>query len=288
MSKLPNKFAVLIVTHNRADRVVTIKTLRRDGYTGPIHLICDDLDPALKDYQDRFPGQVQVFNKQEVAPTFDVGDNFQEMRSVVYARNVSFEIAKRLGLESFVLLDDDYSQFQYRWADGETYNNCALCRNLDEVFAAMIEFLLETNTDCIAFAQGGDYIGGENSNIAFDPLRRRKLMNSFFCLTSRPFQFKGIMNEDVNTYTEQAAYGKLFFTLPQIALMQTATQQNDGGLTDIYKAFGTYVKSFYTVMFQPSSVTVSVMGDPHPRLHHRIDWASTVPMILSDKYKKRG
>lgn len=287
MNETLNKFAAFILTHNRANRVTTYKTLRRDGYTGRIVLICDDQDPALKDYQIRYPGEVEIFNKREIAQTFDVGDNFQEFRSVVYARNACFEIARRLGLESFLQLDDDYSQFQYRWGDRETYNSCLLSRKLDLIFEAMIQFLRDTRADSIAFAQGGDYIGGKTSNIAFDPLRRRKVMNSFFCLTDRPFQFKGIMNDDVNTYVEQAAYGKLFFTMPQIALMQTATQQHEGGLTDIYKTFGTYVKSFYTVMFQPSSVFVTVMGDPHPRLHHRITWADTVPMLLSEKHKKQ-
>jgi hypothetical protein len=56
-------------------------------------------------------------------------------------------------------------------------------------------------------------------------------------------------------------------------------------MTEIYLDQGTYVKSFFSVMFQPSSIKVEY----HPvmrRIHHRIDWEKTVPLILSETLKK--
>ena len=64
------------------------------------------------------------------------------------------------------------------------------------------------------------------------------------------------------------------------------TQANAGGLTDIYLDNGTYVKSFYSVMFCPSAVKVSMMGDTQMRIHHKVYWNYCVPKIINEKYKK--
>ena len=70
-------------------------------------------------------------------------------------------------------------------------------------------------------------------------------------------------------------------------LDQTLTQKKTGGNTDAYLQYGTYVKSFYSVMCNPSSVKISMMGETHRRIHHAVDWEHTVPKIISDKYKKK-
>jgi hypothetical protein len=111
-------------------------------------------------------------------------------------------------------------------------------------------------------------------------------MNSFFCSTKRPFKFLGTINEDVTTYARLGSIGDLFFTVPNVSLKQTDTQSNNGGLTDFYLAEGTYIKSFYSVLFSPSSVTVSVLNTENSRLHHRVAWNNTIPKILNEQYKK--
>lgn len=49
-------------------------------------------------------------------------------------------------------------------------------------------------------------------------------------------------------------------------------------MTDLYldSDSGTCIKSFYTVMYCPSSVQIGELVDhrsPHPRLHHKINWS---------------
>jgi len=78
----------------------------------------------------------------------------------------------------------------------------------------------------------------------------------------------------------------LFGTIPMISLVQAATQSQKSGMTDAYQKFGTYVKSFTTVMMFPSSVRVSVMHSLNPRMHHLIKWKNTTPVIVSAKHKK--
>jgi hypothetical protein len=113
-------------------------------------------------------------------------------------------------------------------------------------------------------------------------------MNTFICSTDRPFQFFGRINEDVNTYTNLGNRGGLFFTVINVAIIQKQTQSNSGGMTDLYLDSGTYVKSFYSVMYTPSAVKIADMGHTHRRLHHKINWSSAVPVILSEAHRKAG
>jgi len=98
--------------------------------------------------------------------------------------------------------------------------------------------------------------------------------------------FLSRLNEDVNTYLSLGNRGDLFFTINQLQLNQLATQKNKGGMTDAYLEGGTYVKSFYTVMYCPSFTKVTIMGSKNKRLHHRISWINAVPVIIDEKYKK--
>lgn len=41
---MTNDFCVFILTHGRADNVVTLKTLLADGYTGDWYMVIDDED----------------------------------------------------------------------------------------------------------------------------------------------------------------------------------------------------------------------------------------------------
>ena len=111
-------------------------------------------------------------------------------------------------------------------------------------------------------------------------------MNTFLCSTERPFKFIGRMNEDVTTYVNLGSKGDIFMTIPNISITQLPTQQEKGGLTELYLKYGTYVKSFFSVMYNPSSIKVSSIGDVNPRIHHRVNWNNAVPKIISEKYKK--
>lgn len=283
-------FAIFILTHGRAENVATYKTLRKQGYTGKIYLAVDDEDSQIADYKKHFGDQVIVFSKQEAIDMTDSGDNFGKRNSVVYARNYNFKLAEKVGVKYFLQLDDDYNQFRFTFNNNRDYitQNIQI-NNLDVVISAMLEFYKTSGALTIAMSQGGDFIGGEGSNVS--KLHRngqfsRKAMNSFFCTTDRPFKFMGRINEDVNAYCEIGLRGGLFITVPRIRLEQAQTQANSGGLTDIYLDLGTYVKSFYSVMYAPSCVKIAEMGVTSRRLHHRVKWKNASPKIVSEDFKK--
>ena len=283
-------FAAIILTHARADRVRTYNTLRRRGYTGRIILLIDEEDNQRDEYLARYPGEVEQFSKAEWAERVDVGDNFSGRGVVVYARNAVWEVARRIGLKWFVVLDDDYTYFSHRFARDATYKQI-LSKRLDDVFAAFVDYLRATPFVTVCMAQGGDYIAGGAGVLAIKG--KRKAMNVFFCATERVFPFCGRLNEDVTAYTSEQIRGAAMITHNGFSVCQCATQSNKGGLTEAYLEVGTYVKSFYSIMYAPSCVRISVLsghknGVSHRRIHHRVNWNMAAPKIVPEIYRKEA
>lgn len=279
-----NDFAVFILSHGRPDNIKTLKILEDGNYTGDWYIVIDNEDKAADRYYDLYGDKVIMFNKLEVAEKIDEGDNFKERRTVVYARNAVFDIAKQMGLKYFLQLDDDYTYISYRRIEGD---KLAVIRvnNLDDLFKAMIEFLEVSGAKTVCFAQGGDLPGGKD-NQNFHKGILRKAMNSFFCKTDDRIEFVGKLNEDVSSYALYGSQGALFFTISSVNIVQTEKQKNEGGITDVYNKFGSYVQAMYSVMYMPSAIKVGVMGTKKIRVHKRLYWEHCVPKILNEKYKK--
>jgi len=286
--KANKKFAVFILTHGRPDKVVTYQSLRKSGYTGDIYLICDDGDKTLDQYKKNYNEKVIVFSKKDYKEKFDVMDNLINDKVIVYARNACYDIARSLGLDYFFEYEDDYNQFSFRKIDGQILR-AIQAKQMDAILESMIKCLDDTNSCTIAFAQAGEFMGGVKSfsNLTY----KRKAMNSFvFKVNENPkddLMFVGRMNDDVNTYLSQGKIGKLFFQVTNMSVVQTITQKSSGGNTEIYKDFGTYAKSFYSVMIEPSCCKIGLVGTAEKRIHHAISWKYAVPKILNEQYKKQ-
>jgi hypothetical protein len=283
---MDNNFAVFILTHGRPNKVYTYDTIRRQGYTGKIYIVIDNEDKTAEKYYKKFGKEnVIMFNKKKVAKTFDEFDNFQDRRSIVYARNACFDIAKDLEIKYFLQLDDDYTDFYYRINQDLQHprNFYMVKNNLDKIFSALLEYYISIPALTIAASQRGDWFGGKR---IFGKPPKRKAMNSFFCSTDRPFKFIGRINEDVNSYTSIQQKGNLFLTIPFVQLTQNQTQSNSGGMTEIYLDNGTYIKSFYTIICAPSCTTINIMGKNQKRLYHAIKWDNAAPCIISETHRK--
>jgi hypothetical protein len=281
---IPDNFCVFILTHGRPNKVYTINSLKKSGYTGKVYIVIDNEDKTAEEYRKKY-NNVLIFDKKKTAKTFDEGDNFNDRRAIIYARNACFDLAKKVNCRYFVQLDDDYTGFFYRFDDKLKYAFKPI-KSLDAILCAMLRFYQKTPFSSIAMAQGGDYLGGELSTMANSVKGKRKAMNSFLCDTENPFSFVGRINEDVNTYTALQRAGLTFLTLNQVSLGQKTTQKNKGGMTELYRDSGTYVKSFYSIMYAPSCVKIKEMGQTNRRLHHCVNWDKAAPLIIEEKHKK--
>jgi len=270
-------FAIFIMVHGRPDKMWTYHRLRRGGYTGKIFLVADDLDETLDRYKKIYKDELIVFDKKKASLDMDAGDNSGDLRSTLFAANKIFDLAEERGIEYFYIMCDDYYYFGYRYDTG-----AKIIKNLDNVFDIMVDFYKSVDIKSLCFSQGGDHIGG------FTKIKmKRKAMNSFLCTPKRRFKFMGRMNEDVTTYTNLGSKGDVFFTFTNLQLDQKDSQIEKKGLSEMYLDNGTYTKSFFSVMYNPSNTKVSMMNANNKRIHHSISWKNTTPMIINEDYKKR-
>ena len=277
-------FAALILTHGRANNVKTVKSLQKAGYTGKYYIVIDDEDDQENEYRRIYGDKVISFCKESRAKVTDVGDTSKERRCIIFARNEAFSIARDLGLKYFIELDDDYTAFSYLYVENEKLRHTPI-KQLDRVFEVLICFLDVSGAKSVAIAQGGDLIGG-GKNPRWKQQLLRKAMNSFVCRVDNPINFVGRINEDVNTYVTGGIRGELYFTTLKAMLNQEPTQKSKGGMTDNYLDGGTYVKTFYSVVYAPSCVKVASMGVANQRCHHHVNWNACCPKIINEKWRK--
>lgn len=281
-------FVVFILTHGRVDNQYTYRSLCEQGYTGRCVFVLDNEDGQVEEYKRRYGADnCYVFDKLAMSKRID--EVFRgDRRVIVYARNACFDAARDLGYKYFIELDDDYTSFVWRFDAECAYTpKTPKIKNLDVVFESMLRYYINTPLTSLAMAQGGDFIGGSSNQMLRSIGTKRKAMNSFICSVDRPFEFKGRINEDVNAYTQLTSVGKIFLTIVQCNLQQKITQSNGGGMTDVYRDSGTYVKSFSSVIVFPSGVKVTLLNSHHKRIHHNVYWEHTAPKILQEKWRKK-
>jgi hypothetical protein len=284
--KILKNFAAFILTHGRANQVLTYSALRKAGYTGKIYLVVDSEDSELELYKENYGDEVLIFDKSDYVGKFDMGDNFKELRSVIYARHACYDLAVKVGIKYLIQLDDDYSLFRYKFDNELKYGDFPI-RNLNKIFGFVLNYYIKTGIKTIAFSQGGDFLGENDGTLSMKVYMLRKAMNTYITSVDNRLEFKGTMNSDATIYVNEGRTGSIFFTTNFISINQKQTQSLSGGITQVYQEKGTYIKSFYTVMYNPSSVIISCMGQVYRRLHHRVLWKQAVPMIIREEHKKQ-
>lgn len=274
-----NDFCIFVLSHGKPEND-TMKQLELCGNKYPTYLFIDDEDPKMNEYISKYgKDNVCVFSKKEYADKFDMMDNLNRIDGIpVYARNACFDYAEKLGYKYFLELDDDYTEFAFRFP----------CRkwvhlkdsDINKVFTLYVDYFESTPIKCLAFMQGGDF------SCMYEGKGKRKAMNCMFCSVDRRFDFVGRMNEDVNAYTVGNMRGDIFISFANVTIHQRQTQTT-GGMAKEYLEFGTYAKSFYSVLQCPSFVKISVLQTPSSfRIHHNVSQRYGVAKIISERYKK--
>ena len=283
------RFAVFILSHGRAGNIKTLRPLLDVGnYSGNWYIVLDNEDESADKYKSCYgENRIIIFDRPSIIKKTDPGTNDKNSMGVVFARNACWDIAESLGLEYFLMLEDDYLSFEYRYPlNGKLM--VADIKNLDRLFDTFLDFLETSKAATVAMAQGGDFIGGLDSGTYRQGIKR-KAMNTFFCMTSRRIWFMGKNNDDCTTYVTLGNRGVLFMTYTKVAIRQEETQKQKGGMSEFFKAGGAgFIKPFTTVIYAPQAVKVSAMGVTHKRFHHFIEWGKCVPKIINEKWRKGG
>lgn len=286
----------VILSYGRPQKVYTYKALRRQGWTGPVRILCSDDDPSLPVYREHYPGEVLIFSKDKYRSLVDEGQNYDSsQKAPLYARRAIHDLITPDTADLVWELDDDYT---YIWAvankAGYSYTMIGsyLPATLDYIVDQVAVFMKNTPAvRTLAFAQAGDFYSSllsDNMYYSRGALRftHRKAMNSFFFRTTDPpLPFAGTLNDDVNMYLDLALRSPFIsLTYPLYVINQRVTQQNPGGMTDIYRRDGTFVKSMHTVIRYPAAVKVKALNST--RWHHSVDWNKIQVKIISEKLRK--
>lgn len=272
--------AVFILTHGRANSQKTLQTLKKCGYTGKTYLIIDDEDEQQDEYCSLYKDAVIKFSKKEIEYTFDTMTSIKEYRSVVYARNAAYSIAKVMGIKWVFVCDDDISGFSYRVIKSGKLGSFDI-KNFDDLLLLMCEIADKGNICIFSFSQAGLYIGGANETYLKGS--HRNISQAMLLNTDNPIKFRGLFSEDLHASLDAGIQGKTAIATTMVQIHSPTRGTNKGGLFDLYKDGGTYVRTFFTILAYPNVAKITIKnGEFKPTFNH----SAFVPLILSERWKK--
>lgn len=266
-------YIVFIISHKKPDEVRTLKALNDSGFFGDYRIIIDSWDETAEKYEQNYPGKIEIFDKDEIKKTFDIMDNFNIFSSAVYARNFSYELAKKLGYKYFILLDDDLIKFMYVFTEGEKFKKLQI-QNINAVFENIVNYLSNTNCSIFSFSQDGGNFGGPKGR--YSKGCGRTISQCMICKTEKSSRFCGTQNEDFNISIKHFED----ITLEFFCVVVSSPQR--GSNSDMYKNVGFYKSSFYSFMLRPSGVKLSYKNGHFTMKRYS---RKLFPKILSDSWK---
>ena len=181
------RFAVMICTHGRPNSQYTYEALRNGGYTGKIIFIVDDEDNTVSELEENikfgmYDGEIKMFCKQHYIDTVDIGRRPSDAKraAVLYAKCACEDLAKDMALDAFIIVDDDLTNFRYRYEEDGHLKSLKV-RNLDKVVEYYCEYMLDNNICMTSFGAMPLYMAGiitdkklEEARIPYNILFRNK------------------------------------------------------------------------------------------------------------------
>ncbi|MCR4671976.1 MAG: hypothetical protein K5637_01900 [Lachnospiraceae bacterium] len=280
-----NRFAIFILSHGRADTISTYDALRKSGYTGDMYVVIDNEDDQEGLYREKFGSEIIQFDKRDYVAITDVADLDEGRKIGVFARNFIQDKAKEMGYQFHLQLDDDIHGFGYRYIDDKGKLRTRPIHGMDRVLEAMCDYMASAPITSLSFGLQIYYVGGVESG-SWQQQMIPKTMTTFLMRADDVRYFNMRMNDDITTSALNVSRGSLYYTYMPVMVEIDGTQEQKGGMTEIYQDSGTYRKSFYSVMALPSCAKVSQMGITDMRVHHEIHWGNCAPKLLDERFRR--
>lgn len=286
MKKITNadKLATLYIISKGRPQCKTAQTLQKIGYEGEWFIVCGNNDETLPEYIERWgEDKVLVFDWYEEVRKTDVMDNFGFERMPSGAspvRNAVFDFSRARGEKRHWQMDDDFILFfltnvemtKNKAIDGKTLYQwlSRVAKYADDANLANIGIALKEEsypTDAKKFTSR---VYGSH-NMSNDPRLTPK--------------WRGRFNDDTIHAITVHRLGKLKeLNLKFLSVDTPDTQQEAGGLSEMYKELGTVRKTAYLILIAPNATKLVIHRG---RYHHRVDWSKLVVKTISDKWKKQ-
>ncbi len=274
---------IFIPSYHRAKNIKTAKYFIKNGYDPKkIHVFIDDETDDILEYQHetmKFDCNLHIFNMEESRERFDYIHRPSKLRrSAGQARNMFYDFAKELGIDFYLVIDDDTLQYEIK--PFGIYTRGARIEDFINVFEGVQEFMQRQRIGVFGLSQTGDMFQVPDKKIL-----RNKVMNTTFYDTRFIYrgergvqdndtsQFVGIMNEGY--FTGSLSTG--------LALNPTSSATQEGGLTDIYNENKLLNKSLIIPIQFPSLCHAEKQKKNGGRLHHKIRYNHLLPKLIKVK-----
>ena len=274
---------IYIISKGRPD-CDTARTLLKLNYPGQWFIVCGNNDETLPSYIKTWGKEhVIVFDWYKEIKETDTLDNFgfENMPSgACPVRNATIRISKERGEIRHWQLDDDYNSF---WLTDPNLKHKTRIRDgalLEWWMCRIAKFADSCKLPNCGFALGTIESAPDNGLKAGTRVFNAHNMSSEG-LTTR---WRSRLNDDLINAIETHRLGqKTEFSFLFLALTMPPSQQENGGLSDIYRAEGTVRKSAYPVLLAPNAARLIIKFG---RYHHKVDWGKIRAKIISEKWAK--
>ena len=276
-------FAVFIITHGRPHNQKTLQLLVEMNYTGKVYLVVDDQDNTVDEYKALYGDKVVVFSKDTYVAYTDTGLHTPFKKFAVFARNAVEDLAVLLGLDYFMVFDDDIINLRIRYDIDGSLKSRKLTGIIDDVFNACIRFMENSNLHCTSFGFCNVYRSGveclykENS-------RNRLCAEAFIRDTKIKVDWRLNMVEDLITSLD---YNRAGIPWLQIIPVQVEICMSEGtvegGNSEAYNNFGLFRLNFMPTIAYPDCNKVTFH---HNKWHTTLSAKHSVPKIISASFKQ--
>ena len=269
---------VFIPSYHRARNIKTVYYLHKIGWDmSLVTVFIDNQAGDELDYREeagKYGFNLQVFDMDEARRRYDyVHRASVSRRSAGQARNMFQDYASSIGVDFYVVMDDD-TQYFCTFMMRRTIRDLDLVRRM---FNSAEDLMRKRHIGVFGLPQTGDFIGGYQYQIF-----TRKVMNTTFYLL--PYVYRGergVQDDDTSLFTGIINEGLFTGTAQHsIVLQQVQSATQNGGLTDLYNECKLLNKALVTVIQFPSAIKAEYQPKNGGRIHHRINYKYLGPCII--------
>lgn len=274
---------IFIPSYHRPNNIKTAKYFIKLGYDPKkIHIVIDDETDDKLDYADStisMDCNLHIFNMNESRDRYDyVHRKSVSRRSAGQCRNMFYDIAKKLNINFYLVIDDDTRVYEIK--PYGIYKKSANLDQINNVFYSIKDFMFKHRIGVFGLSQTGDMFQVPDLKIF-----RKKVMNTTFINTKYIYRGeKAIQDNDTSQFVHIMNEGLFTGSLSSgLVLNQESSATQQGGLTDLYNENKLLNKSLVIPIQFPSLCYAERQKKNGNRLHHKIKYKNLFPCIMKGK-----
>ena len=274
---------IFIPSYHRPTNIKTAKYFKKKGYdVKKIHVVIDDATDDIEQYKEetnKIGCNLHIFNMEQSRLRYDYVHRPSKLRrSAGQCRNMFYDIVKDLGIDFYLVIDDDTRQYEIK--PFAIYTRGANIDDFKFVFNGVKEFMQKHKIGLFGLSQTGDMFQVPDLKIF-----RNKVMNTTFVNTKYIYRGeKAIQDNDTSQFVHIMNEGYFTGSLATgLALNPTSSATAEGGLTDVYNENKLLNKSLIIPIQFPSLCHAEKQKKNGGRLHHKINYKYLFPKIIKGK-----